>query len=65
MHIKFWLESLKRRDHSEGVDDIKMDLREIAWEGVVWMLLVQDGDWWQALVNTVMNLQFHKTMVSC
>jgi hypothetical protein len=25
-------------------DDIKMDLREIRWEGVDWMLLAQDRD---------------------
>jgi len=34
-----------------------MDLREIGWEGVNWMHLVQDRDHWQALVNTVVNLQ--------
>jgi hypothetical protein len=39
------------------VDNIKMDLREIAWGGMVWIHLVQDRDQWRALVNTVMNLQ--------
>jgi hypothetical protein len=34
-----------------------MDLREIGWEGVDWMHVAQDRDWWWALVNTVMNLQ--------
>jgi hypothetical protein len=34
-----------------------MDLREIGWEVVDWMHLAQDGDQWQAVVNTVMNLQ--------
>jgi hypothetical protein len=34
-----------------------MDLREIGWEGVDWMHLVQDRNQWQALVNPVMNLQ--------
>jgi hypothetical protein len=39
------------------VDNIKIDLREIGWDGVDWMDLVQDRDQWRALVNTVMNLQ--------
>jgi len=33
-----------------------MDLREVAGGGD-WMELAQDRDRWQALVNTVMNLQ--------
>jgi hypothetical protein len=37
-------------------DNIKMDLREIGWEGVHWILLAQDRDQFQAVVNTVMNL---------
>jgi hypothetical protein len=39
------------------VDNIKMDLREIGWDGVDWIDLAQDRDQWRALVNTVMNLQ--------
>jgi hypothetical protein len=38
-------------------DGIRLDLREIGWESVDWIQLAQDRDWWQALVNTVMNLQ--------
>jgi hypothetical protein len=38
------------------VDNIKIDLREIGWDGMEWMDLAQDGDKWRALVNTVMNL---------
>jgi hypothetical protein len=34
-----------------------MDLREIGWGSVDWIQLVQDRDWWRALVNTVMNLR--------
>jgi hypothetical protein len=33
---------------------IRMDLRDFGW-GVVWTQLVQDRDWWPALVNMVMN----------
>jgi hypothetical protein len=36
---------------------IKMDLREIGWDGVDWVDLAQDRDHWRALVNMVMNLQ--------
>jgi hypothetical protein len=32
-----------------------MDLREIGWEGVDWMLVTQYRDLWWALVNTGMN----------
>jgi hypothetical protein len=39
------------------VDNIKMDLREIGWDGVDWMDMAQDRDQWRALVNTVLNLQ--------
>jgi hypothetical protein len=33
-------------------DNIKMDLREIGWEGTDWMDLTQDRNRWRALVNT-------------
>jgi hypothetical protein len=39
------------------VDNIKMDLREIGWDGMDWIDLAQDRDQWTALVNTVMNLR--------
>jgi hypothetical protein len=39
------------------VDNIKMELREIGWGGMVWRDLAQDRDQWNALVNTVMNLR--------
>jgi hypothetical protein len=38
------------------VDNIKMDLREIGWDGMVWIDLAQDRDQWRALVNTVMSI---------
>jgi hypothetical protein len=34
-----------------------MVLREIGWDGMNWIDLVLDRDWWRALVNTVMNLR--------
>jgi hypothetical protein len=40
-----------------GLDNIKMDLGEIGWDGRDWIELAQDMDRWRALVNTVMNLR--------
>jgi hypothetical protein len=37
------------------VDNIKMDHREIGWDGMNWIDLTQDRDQWRALVNKVMN----------
>jgi hypothetical protein len=39
------------------VNNIKMDLRDIGWDGRDWIALAQDRDQWRALVNTVMNLR--------
>jgi hypothetical protein len=39
------------------VDNIKMDLREIGWDGRDWIHMAQDRDQWRALVNAVMNLR--------
>jgi hypothetical protein len=39
------------------VNKIKIDIREIRWNGVDWIELAQDRDQWRALVNTVMNLR--------
>jgi hypothetical protein len=45
------------RPRRSWVDNIKMDLREIGWDGVDWVDLAQDRDHWRDLVNTVMNLR--------
>jgi len=38
-------------------DHIRMDVREIEWEGVDWIHLVQNRDQWWAPVNIVMNFR--------
>jgi hypothetical protein len=38
-------------------NNIRMDFREIGWEGVDWMHLAQDRDQWRAVVNTIMNFR--------
>jgi hypothetical protein len=35
------------------VDNIKMYLGEIGWDGMDWINLAQDRDRWRVLVNTV------------
>jgi hypothetical protein len=45
------------RRRRRSVDNIKIDLREIGWDGMDWIDLGQDRDQWMAVVNTVMNLR--------
>jgi hypothetical protein len=40
------------------VDNIKMDLSEISWDGTDWIDLAQDRDQWRVHVNTIMNIRF-------
>jgi hypothetical protein len=51
------------------VDNIKMGLGEIKWDGVNWIDLAQDRDQWRTFVNTVMNIRvpynFRKFLSSC
>jgi hypothetical protein len=45
------------RPRHRWVHNIKMDLREIGWDGIDWVDLAQGRDQWRALANTVMNLR--------
>jgi hypothetical protein len=45
------------RPRRRWVDNIKMGLKEIGWDGMDWIDLAQDVDQWRALVNMVMNLR--------
>jgi hypothetical protein len=60
MHIGYWWESQKERDHWKDqdvcVDNIKMDLREIGCDGTDWIHVDQNRNPRRALVNTVMKL---------
>jgi hypothetical protein len=38
-------------------NNIKMDLREIGWDGIDWIDLAEDRDQWRALVNTIIKFR--------
>jgi hypothetical protein len=44
------------RQRCRWVDNIKVYLREIGWDGMDWIYVAQDRDQWRAHVNTVINL---------
>ena len=64
MHIGFWRGNLKEKEDLLGrpgriwENNIRMDLKDIGWEGIDWIDLAEDKDKWQALVNTAMNIRF-------
>jgi hypothetical protein len=45
------------RSRYRWVSNIKIDLRDIGWDSMDWVDLVQDRDRWRVLMNTVMNLR--------
>jgi hypothetical protein len=62
MHVGHWWESQKERIAMKtkaggGVDNIKIDLREIGWCDMDWIDLADDRDQSRVLVNTVMNFR--------
>jgi hypothetical protein len=46
---------LLRRPRHRWVGNIKMDLREMGWDGMDWIDLAQDRDQWRALVLEVLE----------
>jgi hypothetical protein len=62
MHIGYWWEIQKERDHWEDQDVggwtiLKWILREIGWDGGDSINMAQDRDQWRSLVKAVMNLR--------
>jgi hypothetical protein len=61
MHIGYWWEIQKERDHWEEQDvggwTILKWILETRWDGGDWIDLAQDRDQWRALVNAAMNLR--------
>jgi hypothetical protein len=62
MHIGYWWEIQKERDHWEDQDVgwwtvLEWILTEIGRGGMDWINLTQDRDQWRAHVNTVMKLR--------
>jgi hypothetical protein len=45
------------RSRRRWVDNIRIHLGEIRWDGTDWIDLAQDNGQWRAVVNTVMNLR--------
>ena len=41
-------------------NNIKMDLKDVEWRGMDWIDLEQDREWWQDVVNVVMNFRVPK-----
>jgi hypothetical protein len=52
------------RPRRRWADNSKMYLREIGWNGMDSTDLAQERDQWRALVNTVLNIRFHKMLDS-
>jgi hypothetical protein len=46
-----------KKPRRECEDNVKMDLREIAWNFADWIHLAHDRNQWRAIVNTVMKLR--------
>jgi hypothetical protein len=45
------------RPRRRWVDNIRLNLGEIGWDGVDWIHVAQDRNQWRAVVNTVINLR--------
>jgi hypothetical protein len=46
-----------RRPMRRYVDNIKIDFREIGWDGMDWIDQARDRDQWRILVNTALDLR--------
>jgi hypothetical protein len=57
MHIGYWWEIQKEREHWENQDVSGWYLTETGWSGMDWIDLAQDRDQQRALMSTVMKLR--------
>jgi hypothetical protein len=61
VYTGFWWGDLKKRElgrrSSRWEDNIKIDLKEVGWRVMDWIVEAQDRDSWRALANAVMNLR--------
>jgi hypothetical protein len=51
------IKRLQARPRRRWVDNTKVDLRVIGWDGIDWIDLAEDRDQWRSLMNTVMKLR--------
>jgi hypothetical protein len=45
-----------KRSRCRWENNTRKDLRDVGWEGVDWIYVVQDSDQWWDAVNVTMNL---------
>jgi hypothetical protein len=62
VHVGYWRESQKERDHWEDQNVgewtiLKWILERYDGDGMDWINLAQDRDQWRALVNKVINFR--------
>jgi hypothetical protein len=62
MHIGYWWESQKERNHWEDQDvggwtKLESILERLGWDDMDWIDLAQDRGHWRAPVNTVIKLR--------
>jgi hypothetical protein len=57
MHIGYWWENQKERDHLEDQDVDGWTILKWILEGLDWIDMAEDMEQWRALVNTVLNLR--------
>jgi hypothetical protein len=50
------MRKMMKNGQNVRIYNTKVDVRETGLQGMDWIHLAQDRNWWQALVNMVMNL---------